>query len=88
MRGELRAVFDLDELPFPDKALFYEKVPYFSSVYTIMASRGCPFSCSYCINNSLRKIYDNPRKYWRKRSIENVIEELRIALEKWDYKDA
>jgi len=78
---------DLDALPFPDKALFYDKVPYFSSVYTIMASRGCPFSCSYCINNSLRKIYDGTDKYWRKRSIENIIKELKTALEKWDFKE-
>lgn len=78
---------NLDSLPFPDKALFYDKVPYFSNVYTIMASRGCPYSCTYCINNSLRKVYNNPSGFFRRRSIENIIEELRYAKDKWNYKE-
>ncbi|MDP2043751.1 MAG: cobalamin-dependent protein, partial [Candidatus Omnitrophota bacterium] len=39
-------VNDLDSLPFPDKGLFYQKVPPYQHEYTIMASRGCSFNCS------------------------------------------
>jgi anaerobic magnesium-protoporphyrin IX monomethyl ester cyclase len=34
-----KLIENLDSLPFPDKSLFYESEPYFSNVYTIMASR-------------------------------------------------
>ena len=39
----------------------------------VMTSRGCPFTCSYCCNNLLHKIYG---KKIRKRSPENVIAEI------------
>lgn len=43
--------------------------------YHIMTSRGCPFSCSYCF--TYKKFYKG-QKYVRRRSVENVIEELGI----------
>ena len=76
---------DLDSLPFPDKALFYEKAPYFQSVYTIMASRGCPYNCTFCNNNALRKVYPEERSYVRRRSVANVLDELEQGLERFDY---
>ena len=42
-------------------------------VYHIMTSRGCPFSCSYCY--TYKNLYKG-KKYVRRRSVENVIEEL------------
>ncbi|MBU2102260.1 MAG: B12-binding domain-containing radical SAM protein, partial [Candidatus Omnitrophica bacterium] len=51
---------------------------YSGRVYSIMKSRGCPFSCRYCCNNALRRIYtDNPI---RMRSAENVIKEIEHVL--------
>lgn len=43
----------------------------------ILTSRGCPFSCSYCCNNLLHKIYG---KQIRKRKPEQVIQEIEEAL--------
>ncbi len=43
----------------------------------ILTSRGCPFSCSYCCNNLLHKIYGTKI---RKRSPERVIQEIEEAL--------
>jgi len=43
----------------------------------VLTSRGCPFSCTYCCNNLLHKIYG---KRIRKRSPENVIEEIERNL--------
>ncbi len=71
---------DLDAIPFPDKTLFYEKAPYFKPVYTLMASRGCPFKCSFCNNSSLRKVYPNEKHFVRRRSVANVLDELEQAL--------
>ncbi len=50
------------------------------SVYSIMGSRGCPFSCSYCCNNFLRKLYNSC--IIRRRSVSNLISELsQVVLE-------
>ena len=42
--------------------------------------KGCPFACTYCFNSYLIKLY-NGQRWVRKRSIKNVIEELKIAKE-------
>lgn len=47
-------------------------------LYSVITTRGCPFSCTYCCNNFLSRLY-NTRKI-RRRSIENVIEELEQAI--------
>lgn len=68
---------DLDLLPFPDKDLFFLKEPLFiNNPYLIMTSRGCPYSCNYCSNNMLHSLYDFENKHVRRRSPDNVIEEL------------
>ncbi len=43
-----------------------------------MASRGCPFSCPYCCNDILKKLYKGQFKI-RRRSVDNVIYELEWA---------
>jgi len=77
-------VQNLDGLPFPDKEIFYKKISR-ARDYRCITSRGCPFSCTFCFNNYLRNLYKG-QKWLRKRSVKNVIEELKIAKEKWNYK--
>ncbi len=74
---------DLDELPFPDKDLFYDEVCR-SDDYSIMTGRGCPNSCSFCNSSFIKDIYRGKGTVLRKRSVGNVIEELRLALDKYD----
>jgi len=50
----------------------------------MMTSRGCPNSCSYCINASFRALYPGCR-YIRKRSIISVVEKLKQLKEKEDF---
>jgi len=68
---------NLDELEFPDRGLVYKYDAYKkrSNKY-VLTSRGCPFSCTYCFNHSLKKIYKGKGCFCRKRSINNVIKEL------------
>lgn len=47
--------------------------------YSIMASRGCPFQCTFCINSMLKRIYKGKGSYVRKRSVVDVINELMVA---------
>jgi len=61
---------ELDSIPFPEKDLFYQAMGFYPKEYYIITSRGCPYRCSYCYNS----IFDNQK--FRRRSVENVIEEL------------
>jgi len=73
---------DLDNLPYPDRALFnYECLEEMGEKrLTIMASRGCPYSCSYCCNHIIREKYPNKKNYVRFRSVKNVVTEIENGL--------
>jgi anaerobic magnesium-protoporphyrin IX monomethyl ester cyclase len=76
---------NLDSLPMPDKKIFYAKMPVFAKTkYATMASRGCHFSCTYCCNNVLKKIYKG-FQLRRIRSVNNVINELLIAKANYNF---
>lgn len=47
--------------------------------YEVIASRGCPFTCSYCCCVNLRRLLPKGVKAVRTRSVESVIEELKLA---------
>lgn len=44
--------------------------------YEVIASRGCPFTCSYCCCCNLRKLLPKGIKGVRTRSVDSIIEEL------------
>ncbi len=80
IKNQLRPlVANLDTLPFPDKEMFYSIMPNSSRNYMIMTSRGCPYACTFCCNDSLRKTYGSGQRFVRRRSPENVIAELEWA---------
>lgn len=63
---------DLDALPFPDRDLF----PMSNrSHYSMIANRGCPYSCTYCFNHQHKQLTGG--RYLRQRSVANVIAEAR-----------
>lgn len=47
--------------------------------YEVIASRGCPFTCSYCSCVNLRRLYPAGVHPVRTRSVESVIQELEEA---------
>jgi len=61
-----------------DKPAFDSLFPHGGTNYFIMASRGCPFRCTYCSTNLLRKLNKDFMKI-RKRSVPNVISEMEAA---------
>jgi len=52
--------------------------------YQTMATRGCPYSCSYCCNSALRTLYQGNWKV-RYRSPRHLVNELKSALETFSY---
>jgi len=80
----------LDNIPFPDYdyASHYilnneciQKMDiklltrHIGRTYMTMPTRGCPFGCTYCCNNTINKMHPN-EKPLRKRSVNNIIKEL------------
>jgi anaerobic magnesium-protoporphyrin IX monomethyl ester cyclase len=82
---------DLDVLPPPDLSSenkHYLGVNAWRDVvrwdaaaigYDIMAVRGCPFECTFCIHNFTRKASEGLGTYLRRRSVDHVMRELNEA---------
>ncbi|MFZ5955040.1 MAG: B12-binding domain-containing radical SAM protein [Nanoarchaeota archaeon] len=77
---------NLDELPFPEWDDF-EMEKYFlinNFHLPIMASRGCPYQCTYCSNHALKKRLAG--KYVRFRSVDNVMKEIELRIKQYHSK--
>jgi len=78
-RNRLRPLASLDELPPPDRSIYFRyRFMRDIEMKRFISGRGCPNSCSYCFNPSLRKRYQEIGcgAYTRKKSVERVIEEI------------
>jgi radical SAM superfamily enzyme YgiQ (UPF0313 family) len=71
-------IADLDALPFADRDIYANTQLYCEKkgIGTFMASRGCPYNCTYCCNHLLRKIYNGNNKPVRFRSVDNLIADI------------
>ncbi len=78
---------DLDSLPFPDRDVYYSRYDFLlnNPVKNFLCSRGCPFNCSFCFNQTYRDLYSECGHAIRPRmrSPENVIEEIGWFRSKW-----
>jgi len=72
---------DIDSLEFPDRDLVF-KFPEIKSgpIKHFLASRGCPFSCSYCFNESYSEIYGGKGKRVRFRDPKLVVDEVEQVI--------
>ena len=78
-KNALRPLIDeLDSLPFPDRQVFPFERSFdlgFMKRGVFMASRGCPYNCTYCCSPAVKRLYGG-RKYIRFRSPNHLIEEV------------
>ncbi|MBN2326557.1 MAG: B12-binding domain-containing radical SAM protein [Candidatus Omnitrophica bacterium] len=96
-KNEIRTLIqDLDGLPHPNfdestiwhinqDAIYPGLQPTVSPLdnwYVIMTSRGCPYRCSYCIHGVSHDLAKGKGKYLRRRTVRNVIDELKAYKEK------
>lgn len=89
-------VTDLDSLPYRDYTSHDQK--YFiwkkgwtlgdpmrgDPVFQMMGSRGCIYKCSYCYNSTYKKDVYPGQKWYRVRSPDSMIDEIRRARDHWD----
>ena len=78
MRG---LVADLDSLPLSDKDILPRW--FNKGLYRIVTGRGCAGRCSYCCSPLQRRMYEGKGEFIRRRSVGNVIDELKRAKDKY-----
>lgn len=84
IKNPMARLADLNKLPFLDFGI-YEDTRFYrpmqGKVYKMLpveTGRGCPFGCTYCAAPALREIYKASGKYFRKKKIEKVIDEIKF----------
>ncbi len=88
-KNPLRPLFDLNKLPCPDWSLFDKRHlfrPFMGKMYTggfYLSSRGCPGSCTYCVNRTLREMFVGKGNYFRFQEAEVTARHLIELKEKY-----
>lgn len=85
IKNRLRPLItNLDSLPLPDRS-YYDRYRFLAQYpyKMFITSRGCPFQCAFCFNYALQELYGNTGIHIRRRSVQNVIEELRQVRDRW-----
>ena len=92
IKNQMRPLIrNLDSIPFPayarDSFYFIGSNKMTTAdpnikdpILAVMPARGCPFTCSYCVNSLLRPAYKNLGPFCRRRSVQNVIDEMEAFL--------
>lgn len=80
-------VLDLNILPFLDREIFdYPNLNLERrGIGTFIFSRGCPYQCTFCCESTLRKLYPNPQNYFRFRSPQLAIEEIKKTVKNYPF---
>ncbi|RPI63654.1 MAG: radical SAM protein [Planctomycetaceae bacterium] len=75
---------DLDLLPYPDRELFnYDRLVQMTGQVGMKVARGCPMWCAYCVNDWYMDMYSGKGQYVRRRSVPNVLEEVRQVVSRY-----
>ena len=71
--GNRALIEDLDDIPFPYPEMIRKQVEPDHKIYYYESSRGCPFSCAYCLSSVDKRV--------RFKSLERTCNELQIFLD-------
>ncbi len=78
-------VAGLDALPSPDWELFFDANPGLArhEVKSFLATRGCPYRCTYCFNREWNARYRGKSRVIRVRDPELVVDEIDRVRRRW-----
>tara|TARA_Y100000590_G_scaffold287454_1_gene323606 strand:- start:850 stop:2313 length:1464 start_codon:yes stop_codon:yes gene_type:complete len=75
---------ELELLPHPDRKTYsLDKVLQMTGLAPFHFTRGCPFTCTYCSNIGIAKVYDKARFNIRQASPEYAIQELEETIKQY-----
>lgn len=76
---------DLDVLPLPDRALYFERYPFLGRFpwKRFATGRGCVHSCGFCYLPPLRDAYGGARPHVRRKSVDRVLAEIAAVRSRW-----
>jgi len=88
-KNDLRPLVNLNEIPCPDWSLFDKR--HLEGIYRgkivnrghYIGMRGCPYQCSYCTNNYLKKLFKGKGKYVRWESVDKTVQNLKKLKEEY-----
>lgn len=68
---------------FDDREIYYNQYPFFRNdeLKQFIASRGCPYKCTFCFNEQLMDVYKSKGKYVRMKEPEHFIREIQVVKE-------
>ncbi|MFH0753226.1 MAG: radical SAM protein, partial [Candidatus Omnitrophota bacterium] len=79
---------DLNQAPFPDRALVYDKDRLLRDMPSkqFLSGRGCPYMCTYCHNNIQNRMFKQCGSIIRKKSVDYVLEEIKQVKSRYPLK--
>ncbi len=85
-RNEIRPAAPLDELPFPDRELYY-KYTFLRDMpmKRFISSMGCPYPCTFCHEPVIRNLYRTETKsdYLRRKSVARAVAEIKYIADRY-----
>jgi anaerobic magnesium-protoporphyrin IX monomethyl ester cyclase len=85
--NELRPPVPLDELPPPDRDLYYAKYGFLAKMpmKRFISSMGCPYPCTFCHEPVIRALYKSETKsdYLRRKSVNRIVAEIKDIKERY-----
>jgi len=83
VKNDLRGILPIENLSVPDRELIHKYAHYRKKkIRFVITSRGCPYSCTYCFNNGLKKIYRS-EKLVRQLTVDKTISDLLYIKDKY-----
>ncbi|HTI37008.1 MAG TPA: radical SAM protein [Vicinamibacterales bacterium] len=85
-RNAIRPAVPLDELPFPDRELYY-KYGFLRDMpmKRFISSMGCPYPCTFCHEPVIRAMYRTDAKsdYLRRKSVTRAVAEIKYIKDRY-----
>ena len=85
-RNDIRPAVPLDELPPPDRELYY-KYPFLRDMpmKRFISSMGCPYPCTFCHEPVIRDMYRKGAKseYVRRKSVKRTVAEIKYIADRY-----
>jgi anaerobic magnesium-protoporphyrin IX monomethyl ester cyclase len=88
-KNPMRPAVPLDELPFPDRELYYKyKFLRDMPMKRFIASMGCPYPCTFCHEPVIRLMYrqDTKSDYLRRKSVRRTVDEIKYIAQRYPLK--